>query len=99
MTLSATEMSPILVAAPATQNPSPTTMGIYDDLDLDGDTLDVLDFGGAEDDITLYEWFVVFLLTILLVVCSLGVVGEVEKAKVKGWAGAVHGSALSIHRE
>ncbi len=50
---------------------------MYDDLDVDNDTLDVLDFGGVEDDITLYEWFVVFLLTILLVGCSLGVVEEV----------------------
>ncbi|KAK0363431.1 hypothetical protein LTR91_025656 [Friedmanniomyces endolithicus] len=70
-------MSSPLVAALAPQPPSPTTAGMYDDLDVDNDTLDVLDFGGVEDDITLYEWFVVFLLTILLVGCSLGVVEEV----------------------
>ncbi|KAK1823818.1 ATP synthase F0 subcomplex subunit H atp14 [Friedmanniomyces endolithicus] len=76
-----------------------STAGMYDNLDVDNDTLDVLDFGEVEDDITLYEWFVVFLLTILLVGCSLGVVEEVEKAKAKGWAAGVYGAALSIHRE
>ncbi|TKA73192.1 hypothetical protein B0A55_07100 [Friedmanniomyces simplex] len=75
--------APALLAAP----PS-TAARMFDDLDVDTDTLDVLDFGGKDEDVNC-DLFAVLFFAFLIVAGVVAGVTVVDGETVKEWALAV----------